>query len=93
MSRPWTCSPAPPCRSATYGRCDAAARRLRARDSGEADPARAQVIIISGAIDLEAPAFVRLRECFEVRDAIEKPFEPALILTRVRQSIGHPAGL
>jgi CheY-like chemotaxis protein len=47
------------------------------------------VIMISGAIDLSSPQFQRLAECFEVKDAIAKPFTPAQILGRVRTAIGH----
>ena len=51
------------------------------------------IIVISGAVDLSAPPFARLAECFDVREAIPKPFDPALILSKVRAAIGHPTGL
>ena len=47
------------------------------------------VIVMSGAVDLRSPSFQRLSECFDVRDAIQKPFDPVVVLARVRQAIGH----
>jgi CheY-like chemotaxis protein len=51
------------------------------------------VILISGAVDVGSAPFQRLAECFDVRAVIEKPFDPSLILIRVRTAIGHPTGI
>ena len=49
-----------------------------------------KVICISGKIPMDSGPFSRLAEAFDVKSCLEKPFEPAALIAKVRASIGHP---